>query len=115
MHRGIELLMFHTQKIDRRRSMASPGPLGELGLQPFPAVGSGKLAKIQINVNGHSVVALLDSGCGACVAGEHLIRILEQDHMSQYGTKKQYAHVHIALSMAKKGQRADVLGTCVVT
>jgi hypothetical protein len=91
------------------------GPEGLLGPLPFPAVGSGRLGKIHVRINGHIVVALLDSGCGACVAGESLVDLLEEAHLREYKTRLQYEHIDMTLTTAKKGERAGVLGTCEAT
>ena len=91
------------------------GPYGLLGSSPFPAVGSGKLAKIHVHVNGHLVVALLDSGCGACVAGESLVNLLEEAHLREHKVGLRYVAIDMTLTTAKKGERAGVLGLCEAT
>ena len=113
--RVVDIFMLPTNRRPEARAARPSGGLGVLGSQPFPAVGSGKLAKVRVQIDGQSIVALLDSGCGACVAGQHLIDALERKSQEETKRALVYKPIDMALRTAKRGETVQVLGTVDAT
>ncbi len=70
------------------------------------------LCKVRVRLNGHQITAVLDSGCGTCVAGERLLELLERTHRAENkGEEMQYIPADgISIRTAKTGADAGVCG-----